>query len=247
MAQLRAEPIRPEARPARLSPTSSAIVVLDLTIRCEDPEQPCSELIADVGRFLDRARAARVPIVFSSSHNARGTPEAAIAAGLHHREADEPVIYANGFDKFTGGELQSLLAARNVEDLVIIGSSVHIAVLYTAHASSDVDPNRAMKTARHYYDVYQLLRDTDVCEELRNLGADTVARDVVTYSAAAGLPAEPRPAGGFAQSPAFGGGPLLADAQVAYEGVMDQLVWPGAGRPTFPACLAAVHAAADLL
>lgn len=122
-----------------------------------------------------------------------------------------------------------------------------LVLLHTAHCAKE--SYVAERAARHYYDVYQLLRRGDVCSAVRGVGITTLARDVCTYSTAAGMPAEQRPAkGGFAASPAFTGGPHVAAAQAAYEGqVLTGLLWPRANRPSFQECVAAVQEAAAIL
>jgi nicotinamidase-related amidase len=120
-----------------LDPADSAIAVLDLSVRCDDENQACHELLEEVGGFLDRARAARVPIIFTASHRARGTPEGEVAAGLR-RQDGEPVIYPDAFDKFHSGELREFLAARNVVNLVVVGSATNNAVMYTASSAARV-------------------------------------------------------------------------------------------------------------
>jgi nicotinamidase-related amidase len=81
--------------------------------------------------FLDKARAAGVPIIYSVSASAKGTPLGEVASPLKRKES-ETVIYPDGFDKFLGGELQTLLKEKGAKTLVITGSSTNSAVLYTA-------------------------------------------------------------------------------------------------------------------
>ena len=52
-------------------------------------------------------------------------------AGLNRR-ASEPVIYPDGLDKFTGGELQRFLSLSNPDTLIITGYRSNICVLHTA-------------------------------------------------------------------------------------------------------------------
>jgi hypothetical protein len=121
-----------------------------------------------------------------------------------------------------------------------------LVLLHTAH--SQRDPRNAIRTARHYYDVHQLLAVPDIIKSLNTIGVETLSRDVFTYSAAAGLPADPRPAGGFANSPAFTNSPHIGLARAQYErAVLDQLVWPNANRPTFETCLEVVRLASTSL
>jgi nicotinamidase-related amidase len=128
---------KPQPEPVQLDPASSAIAVLDLSVRCEDPDQVCSQLMETLGAFLERARAAGMPIVFTNSLQDKGTAREAIASPLKRRES-EPVLFPDAFDKFYGGELQGFLTSHNVKDLVIVGSSTHVAVLYTATAAARV-------------------------------------------------------------------------------------------------------------
>ena len=65
-------PNRPEPRPVALDTRSTAVLVLDLNARCDDPKQVCSKLTGPVGDFLDKARAAGVPIIYTVSASATG-------------------------------------------------------------------------------------------------------------------------------------------------------------------------------
>ena len=121
-----------------------------------------------------------------------------------------------------------------------------LVLLHTAHVGGD--DGRVTKTARHYYDVFQLLGKPEIVAEVAAHGIDALARDVVTYSTAADLPASARPSGGFAMSPAFD--PALALtrlASTAYATFMRNFAWPNVQHPTFDECLARVHAAAASL
>ncbi len=121
-----------------------------------------------------------------------------------------------------------------------------LVLLHTAHA--DADDGRINKTARHYYDLFHLLGRPEIVAELGQLGVDALARDVVTYSTAAELPATARPARGFADSPAFDPkSPSARRALSKYEEIVGQFVWPGAHRPGFDDCIAQVQAVADQL
>jgi hypothetical protein len=118
-----------------------------------------------------------------------------------------------------------------------------LVLLHTAHAGGD--EGRVEKTARHYYDVFQLLGRPEIVAEVAAHGIDALARDVVVYSTAADLPASARPASGFATSPAFD--ETLAPARLAsssYATFMRNFGWPNVQHPTFDECLARVHASA---
>jgi nicotinamidase-related amidase len=124
-------PNRPVAKPVTLDRSTTAILELDLSARCHDPKQVCSKITASVGEFLEKARAAGVPIIHTVSASAKGTPLGEVASPLKRRNS-EPVIYPDAFDKFLGGELQSFLKDKGAKTLIIVGSSTNVSVLYTA-------------------------------------------------------------------------------------------------------------------
>ena len=124
-------PNRPEAKPLTLDSKTTAILVLDLNARCHDANQVCSKLMPAMGEFLEKARAATVPIIYSVSASAKGKPLGEVASPLK-RKQNEPVIYPDGFDKFGGGELQAMLKERGAKTVIVTGASTNSAVLYTA-------------------------------------------------------------------------------------------------------------------
>jgi nicotinamidase-related amidase len=124
-------PNRPEAKAVTLDSNTTTIVVLDLNARCNDPKQVCSKIAAPVGDFLEKARAAGVSIIYTVSASAKGKPIGALATPLNRKDG-EPIIYPDGFDKFSGGELQDFLKKKGAKTLVVTGSSTNAAVLYTA-------------------------------------------------------------------------------------------------------------------
>ena len=131
-------PNRPEPKPLTLESKSTAILVLDLNARCDDPKQVCSKITAPLGDFLDKARAAAVPIIYTVSAAAKGQPIGELAAPLRRKE-NETVIYPDAFDKFFGGELQTFLKDKGAKTLIITGSATNNAVLHTATTAARGD------------------------------------------------------------------------------------------------------------
>jgi nicotinamidase-related amidase len=154
-------PNRPEAKPLTLDGKTTAILVLDLSTRCHDPKQICSKLMPAMAEFLEKARAAAVPIVYSVSASAKGTPLGEVATPLKRKES-EPVVYPDGFDKFMGGELQALLKEKGAKTLIVTGSSTNSAVLYTAttaariHRYNIVIPMDGVNADRQYEQEYSI-------------------------------------------------------------------------------------------
>ena len=117
-----------------------------------------------VGQFLERCRAANVPIIFTTSKSGQGTPEGKVATALKHR-SQEPLIFPDAFDKFAGGELERFLADHHVRNLIIVGSSTNNAVMYTASAAARVyhynviiplDGVNTRNPYEHEYAIHQL-------------------------------------------------------------------------------------------
>lgn len=113
------------------------------------------------------------------------------------------------------------------------------------HAATEGDTQRRVATARHYYDVYRLLRDDDVLADLQSGPIDPLVREVTEYSWAAELSTATLPADSFSASPASD--PTATDAQAAYGVIMDQLLRPGAPVSSSVECCARVRGVGELL
>jgi nicotinamidase-related amidase len=127
-------PNKPIPQEVTVDPKSTALLVLDLNARCENPEEPCYKLIEPVAKFLARARQAKMFIVYTVADRYRGTPEARMPHAFK-QQPDEPVIFPAAFDKFYSGELQPMLQARGIKIVIVCGASSNQAVMYTATAA----------------------------------------------------------------------------------------------------------------
>jgi nicotinamidase-related amidase len=157
-------PNRPEPQPVKLDGKTTSIVVLDLSRRCESPQEVCSELMSPLADFLERARRAAVPILYTISAAAKGTPLGEVAAPLKRRES-EPVLYPDAFDKFMDGALKAELDKRSCRSLIIVGSATNFAVLYTATTAARIfrydvvvplDGVNAKRDYEHEYAIHQM-------------------------------------------------------------------------------------------
>jgi len=128
-------PNKPAPADVTVDVKTSALLVLDLNARCEDPKQVCRKLVEPVAKFLGRARKAGLPIVYTVSHNHKGTPEERMPLAFQQRD-DEPVVFPDAFDKFHGGELHRVLKERGVKTVIVTGASSNQAVLYTATSAA---------------------------------------------------------------------------------------------------------------
>jgi nicotinamidase-related amidase len=158
-------PSLPEAKPATLSRKATAVVALDMSVECEDQQvEDRRAFLNRVADFLKRARQQHVPIIYTISLMNKGNPLGEVASALGRRQ-DEPILYPDGFDKFTGGELERLLRSCGVKGLVIVGRSTNVAVMYTATAAARVhkfqvvipiDGVSAKRNYEHHYALHQL-------------------------------------------------------------------------------------------
>lgn len=128
-------PNKPKPTEVTVDPKTTAVLVLDLNARCENPEEPCHKLVQPVAKFLARAREAGMFIVYTASDRYKGTPEERMPHAFR-QQSDEPVIFPAAFDKFYGGDLQPMLRQRGVKTVVVCGASSNQAVLYTATAAA---------------------------------------------------------------------------------------------------------------
>ena len=167
-------PNRPEPKPVSLDSKTTAVLVLDLSSRCQDPKQVCSKLMPGLGEFLEKARVSAVPIIYTVSASAKGTPLGEVAAPLRRKEG-EPVLYPDAFDKFMGGELHAFLKEKGARTLIVTGSSTNTAVLYTAttaariHRYGIVIPMDGVNANKQYEQDYSLHQFTVLPSEANKL------------------------------------------------------------------------------
>ena len=57
----------PESEPITVDVKKTALLVLDDSQRWSDPEQPCQRLVAGMVKFLEKARKAGIPVIYSIS------------------------------------------------------------------------------------------------------------------------------------------------------------------------------------
>ncbi len=125
------QPTPPQVKPVTITAEKSALLVLDLGQQCANPDGAGHKLVPGITRFLDRVRAADIPVIFTIKARIKGTLEGQVYSGFKRRPS-EAVIFSNGFDKFTNGELQNLLRLYDVDTLIITGARSNMSVLYTA-------------------------------------------------------------------------------------------------------------------
>lgn len=131
------KPELPRPIPVDLKARTTALLILDLAEVCADPKQVCHKLAPGLTNFLVKTRRAGVFTAFTVSAHMKGQPMGKVYSGFN-RQPSEPELFPDGYNKFTGGELQAVLPG-GLDTLVITGYRSNIAVLYTAtYAARDL-------------------------------------------------------------------------------------------------------------
>ncbi len=179
------EPILPEPQPITIKVYKSALLVLDGSQRWSNPDLVCNKLVPGIRKLLDRAREVDLPIIYTISARHKGKPEGQVCTELMRR-ACEPVIFPDGFDKFTGGELQSFLNLFEVDTLIITGYRSNISVLNTATKATRelkyhaVIPIDGMVALTDYEQQYTLFHFTVLPAQAANLFTFTML-DMISF------------------------------------------------------------------
>jgi nicotinamidase-related amidase len=115
--------------------TRSALVVIDVQrgildipglARKREIDQALDQTVFRIGALLERARAARLPVVYVQHDGAPGHRLEPNTTGWPIRTEiaplpGEPIIHKRACDAFFETRLQEELATRNVKQLVIVG------------------------------------------------------------------------------------------------------------------------------
>lgn len=146
------------------------------------------------------------------------------------------------WDEFAPFEVLVLGAERTLLEKL---SRLHTgAVLFERNGDDTI----LSSCGRHLYDVHEILRHEPTRTRLQELGSDGVLKmcdDIDIRSAAANLPYEPRPPGGFGDSPLFDGS---HDCQRLAEAALTQAQTLVHGEfPTFAQCVAQARTHSVLL
>lgn len=116
-----------------LDAATTAFLILDINTAVCLPNPACTATVPAIASLLQKARAAKVPVFYSSTPGTAGPapmlPEVA-------PQGSEPTVVSRA-NKFTGTALEEVLRLRNAKTLVIVGSAANGAVLYSAfHANT---------------------------------------------------------------------------------------------------------------
>ena len=118
-----------EAKTLAVNATDTALLILDIEeLTCNAQARPrCVESAPKIGELLAKARAAKLPVVYSLTR--KGTP-ATILPPVAPKPGD-PIVQSS-VDKFYGTELEIILKKLGVQNVIITGTTAEGAVLHTA-------------------------------------------------------------------------------------------------------------------
>jgi nicotinamidase-related amidase len=160
-AGLSLEPIVPEI--ITINPARSALLVLELSQLLAEPGHFSTSLAPGVVNLLVKAREAGMLIAFTVPEPFKGTINGQVYS-IFERRPCEPVFFPPAFDKFSSGQIQSLLKLYAIDTLIITGSKANMAVLYTTttavtefnyHVVMPVDGIAAATEYEKEYTLYQ--------------------------------------------------------------------------------------------
>ncbi|MGA7537967.1 MAG: cysteine hydrolase [Steroidobacteraceae bacterium] len=127
-------PAPPALRAVRIDPASSALVVMDISVRtCSPAKRPrCAASLPAIARLVREARASGVLVLYSLiGHDQRSDIPKAFAA-----RPSDTVITGAGPNKFLGTDLEAILEAKHIKTLITVGTSAEGAVLNTASGAA---------------------------------------------------------------------------------------------------------------
>jgi nicotinamidase-related amidase len=129
------KPIIP--KPVVIDPQKSALLVLELSQLCADPEYPAHVLLPGITKLLEKTRSFGVLTVFTVPPTFRGTPHGVVYSGFQRRPS-EFFFIPDEFDKFANGHLSQLLNLYGINTLVVTGYRANLAVLHTATSAVQI-------------------------------------------------------------------------------------------------------------
>jgi len=122
-------PRPPELRPVKVDAKVTALLILDIQYgNCNPERRPrCVATLPGIQTLLTAARNKEMPVLFSLTRNASKADIRKEVAPL----PAEPIV-KSGVDKFFSTDLETILKAKGIETVILVGTSAHGAVLHTA-------------------------------------------------------------------------------------------------------------------
>ncbi|MFX0061433.1 MAG: cysteine hydrolase [Candidatus Hermodarchaeota archaeon] len=122
-------PAPPELKEITVEAKTTAFLVLDVQNQnCNSERRPrCVSSIPKIKKLLTEARKKEMTVVYSLT---RAANEKDIRKEVEPLE-NEPIV-KSGVDKFHQTDLEKILTAKDIKQVIIVGTAAHGAVLHTA-------------------------------------------------------------------------------------------------------------------
>ena len=120
-------PPPPELKPVTVDPKTTALLMLDFMYQNCGKRPRCVASIPAVKKLLDKARAAKVAVVYAIITDTTTADVIKDVAPL----ANEPWI-RSGADKFINTDLEKMLKDKGIQTVIVTGTASNAAVLFTA-------------------------------------------------------------------------------------------------------------------
>jgi nicotinamidase-related amidase len=113
-------PPPPELKPVTLEGKTTALLILDVMKESCARRQRCSEMVPNLKKLHDEARAAGAMVFYTLVGG--GSPTAAeVVAGMTPKEGEW--VIQRGPDKFLGSPLEQRLKERGITSVIVTGTS----------------------------------------------------------------------------------------------------------------------------
>ena len=178
-------PAFPDPVAVNLTPSTTALLVMDMTEPTCGPQPNCLELLPRIGALAKRARAAGVFIAYTA-----GAAGGAVLPAVYPEPGD-PVIIGSQ-NKFWSTTLDDQLRARRIATVVLAGWRANGSILYTSHGATNlrytvvvpVDGTAApepFQVAIGFYQVLNLLSGNATNEPLKPNAVTLSRTDLITF------------------------------------------------------------------
>jgi hypothetical protein len=156
-------PNRPEPQPLKLGNRTTSIVVLDLSRRCENPQEVCSNLMIPSLNSSNERGKLRCRFFTLSPLPVRGHRLVKSPRRSSDENQSQSFIQTPSTNLWMA--LKAELDKRHCRSLIIVGSATNFAVLYTATTAARIfrynvviplDGVNAKRNYEHEYAIHQM-------------------------------------------------------------------------------------------
>ncbi len=152
-------PEPPPAQDVELNSATTALLILDVQQQNCAKRPRCLAALPRLKALLERARASGVAVVYTLTKTATREDILEEVAPF-----DQEPSVASGVDKFFNTELESILAGKNIETVILVGTAAHGAVLHTGTGAAirgikivvPVDCMTSLETYTEQYSAWHL-------------------------------------------------------------------------------------------